>query len=331
MKTFQRKLFHHLHMVHGTETVWKQECMELLQIGKSAFYKRMRGETPMMINEIIILARHFNFSIDQLISEKNSLIPFHFGGSVYHAFSARRFFANLLDDFFLIKSKPKARLYLIARDLPVFYYLETPALLNFKIFNWQQSKPGREMWEKEYHFIDWDRDWQLAEHCSFLSNFFKSLPRTEIWADDFLQKTLQQIRYHLENTTGFEADEADAVLEELEAVVLRMKSMVCNHYVTAVNGSRDYLKIYENRVSEMQNLLVVKWANQHCLHVPVDFPVYLKTQHQGLTEYGIESCRLLEEQSGAFEKMTPSARQAWFDEKLDRIQMIRKSQIFVFS
>jgi hypothetical protein len=331
MKTFQRKLFHHLHVLHGNDTAWKRACMELLQIGKSAFYKRMRGETPMMIGEIVTLARHFNLSVDQLLVENNSLFPFHFAGSIYRSFSAKNFFANLLDDFFLIKSKPQARLFIVARDLPLFYYLEAPSLLNFKIFTWEQTKPGRDVWSKNYHQVDWSREWQMTEHCTFLSNFFRSLPRTEIWADDFLQKTLRQVTYHLEHTDGFEIEEAVAVLKDLERVVAEMKRVVTKHYDTAVNGSREQIKVYANQNSEMQNILVVKWANQHSVHLPVDFPVYIKSHHQGITEYAIESCRLLAEQSHPFDKMTTEERVVWFDKQLDQVRSLRKSQVFVFS
>ena len=50
------------------------ELSELLQVGKDAVYRRLRGDTVLAPEEMKVLARHFQISIDDFIFEDSNSV-----------------------------------------------------------------------------------------------------------------------------------------------------------------------------------------------------------------------------------------------------------------
>ena len=320
MKTFQRKLFHTLSELHWPDNQWKQTCMELLNVGRSAFYKRMRGETPMMMYEIYQLTSHFQLSIDHLISEDKTLVPFKFPRGPYQEFSLKKLFGQMTDDFFSFKSLPNVRLHILANDLPLYYYLDTDALLKFKFFCWELTKPGKSIWDTAYKTLDWEENVQLAEQCEMIHDLFLHMPRTEIWSDTFLNKTLKQINYHLHHTTGFDEHHAHEVMDELIGVIDKLQERICHHYNTAVNGTVAKYSFFINENETFNNTLMVKSDALNEVQIYHDYPNFIKSNQVPFCEFTEEMITKIRLQSDAMEAKSKNDREIWFTQLKDSIQ-----------
>ena len=74
-KKFQDSFLDHLKMkIESRKLV--DTVSETLQISNSSAYKKIKGDTMLGLDEIIILASNYHISLDQFLNYKSAPIPF---------------------------------------------------------------------------------------------------------------------------------------------------------------------------------------------------------------------------------------------------------------
>jgi hypothetical protein len=113
---------------------------------------------------------------------------------------------------------PNHRLIYAAEDLPVFYHFFFPKLAQFKMMYWNKSilnstaLQGRKVEEIQLPSI-----W--LEEVPKLRDMFMSIPTTELWNDDTLKSTIQQIKFYWEAGFFSEKETVLQVLEDLDGIL----------------------------------------------------------------------------------------------------------------
>src|SRR5687767_9412728 len=72
--TVQDKLFMYLKESVSTETSLPDVISEVLNISTDSAYRRIRGETPLIIEEVLTICRHFKLSMDQLLENRANMV-----------------------------------------------------------------------------------------------------------------------------------------------------------------------------------------------------------------------------------------------------------------
>jgi hypothetical protein len=174
-----------------------REVSKVLNINVDSAYRRIRCEKNLSIDEVVVLCRHYNISLDQFFNpdEVNSM-------------SFAWLLNPLAEDYFLeyLKNQlstiqhfhtyEKKHLYFLARDVPWFSYLQLPQLASFKYFVWRKSILF------DSSLIGQRFSLQLSDDDEFLGigkqiiTLYSKLAVTEIWNAGVLTSTLQQIDYY---------------------------------------------------------------------------------------------------------------------------------------
>ena len=102
------------------------EVSELLGLGSTATYRRIRGDKPISLEETIKLCQHFNISMDSLVGVigqkefKCKYVP----ESINEIDAHINFMQTMSKDIENHKLMPKSEIILSATDIPAFNFLE---------------------------------------------------------------------------------------------------------------------------------------------------------------------------------------------------------------
>lgn len=112
---------------------------EILNISRDSAYRRIRGETILSLDEVKKLARHFKISVDAIISPSSEVASFHYKVVNNGEFNFADWLKNILQNLTMLSNSEKGELLYFAKDMPVFYYFNSPLLSSFKMFFWMSS------------------------------------------------------------------------------------------------------------------------------------------------------------------------------------------------
>jgi len=197
---------------------------DLLNLAKDPIYRRLRGDTPLLPQELALLSRHYRISLDTLIIGQSDNVVFDFNAFSRKISSFSDYFSALNGDLEQINKMPNAHLYYTSSELPLFTYCLFPELIAFKLYLW-----GRTTWN-----LEWLRDRQFSfdiinqpvirESQITVQNYLR-LPGTELWTTQIMDNSLAQIEYHVYAGGFRDANDALVLIDRLQDWIIHMKAM----------------------------------------------------------------------------------------------------------
>jgi len=197
---------------------------ELLSVSRDSAYRRIRGETALIFDEMILLAAHFEISIDAIVmmNEQFQTVNFHY----------QRYGINFLDymefierEFKMYKPGKDFQIIYSAKDYPSHYNFLFPELAVFKAFFYTRVLWADDLME-DFKF-DFDNIYNILQAAGLkkigdrILNFYLQRNSTEIWNIESLNGHINQLRYCWES--GLFTDKANALL------LLRKTREMINH------------------------------------------------------------------------------------------------------
>ena len=187
----------HLSFVDGVSDV--------LNISVDSAYRRIRGETPLTIDEIKKLATHFRISVDKCLSVQSD--TYLFSGKLINA--PTHLFENWMEDILrqllFINSFEQKQMYYLAKDLPVMVQFLLPELIAFKAFYWKKSILNDESL-RDLKFSLKDINPNQLDIGKKIVEIYNQIPSSEIWNIESINSTIRQIEFYKE-TDLFDSEE----------------------------------------------------------------------------------------------------------------------------
>jgi hypothetical protein len=181
------------------------ELAEQLSISRDSAYRRIRGETVLSLDEVKILAAHYNVSLDALLSPSSELASFRLKALNASNFSFENWLKSLLEYLQMVGD---GEIIWHAKDLPIFHYFQFPRLATFKIFFWIKSfMPNVRYASGKYHAGLVDK--ALLALSEKIWQKYSAASSSEIISHEVLNATLRQIQFA--NHCGMFDSKADAV------------------------------------------------------------------------------------------------------------------------
>lgn len=261
---------------------------EILNLQKSTVYKKIKGESTLSPDEIAILGKNFQFSIDEILGFHHDRIYFDFpalNGEVNDVIDyLRPIHQNLL----------KARLlnpliYYTSREIPIFYYYSSPRLSAFKFhvfynINWRDDKFKM----TSYDFNMYENFPDFKSLLKSIVSDYMSLDSIEIWNVSVVDSTLNQIRYFLEADLMCNPQEAILLHDELLNIIEKLIQCVeKSTKETFIPGSiyTGNLQLYNNEIAFTGNLIYLKSETINTVYTTFDNPNFLNSVNPRLCEY----------------------------------------------
>ncbi len=266
-----------------------EELAKLFGVQKDAVYRRLRGDTLLTPDEITLLTKTFNLSLDSLVYQESSTVFFNFTPFSNKVNNVGDYLNGVLNDLNQVRQLPDVMIYYVSYEIPFFYYAFFPELISFKLFIW-----GKTVWDFDYlkdRSFDFDiisyPDEQVIQ--DILKNFL-SLPTTEIWSVNIIDNTLSQIEYFV-NTNGFKnPTDAYILCDKLQALVEQWCKMAeLGKKFPLGNFSEDMARsdfhLYQQELLISSNTILVTSPVTNVIFPIISNPNYLRSNDKRMCEY----------------------------------------------
>lgn len=191
---YQTAFFKIIKSLVPTSLSLPHEMADLLGISLDSAYRRIRCETPLTLEETVQLCLRFDVPLEALNSGMNEVVTFHYQMMYEQGNAISKYLQELQGQLQFISQKKDVKLYYAAEDIPVFYHFSSIHLSKFKLYYWQKSILNISSIPARYSDFELnDEDLALVKSISLL---YSQIPSIEIWTDETIKSTLQQIKFY---------------------------------------------------------------------------------------------------------------------------------------
>ena len=196
---------------------------QTLFISADSAYRRIRGETLLVLDEAQKLCEAYQISFDEILGGEDGKIsfqPFRVDGKS-NSFEA--YLAGIFTNLKHLSAAGDKKLIYLTKDIPVFYHLLYRPLADFHYFFWMKSILQHPDFAEEKFSMDlmpqsvMDMGWEIMK-------VYRDIPSMEIWNTEVVNSTISQIEYYREAGYFRSNADADAVHESLAATIEHVRA-----------------------------------------------------------------------------------------------------------
>lgn len=217
----QLNFLYHIADIIPSNCTLVNELSDLLEISTDSAYRRLRGETALTFDEIIILCNKFNISFDFINGLASNSVTFRYGNNGKTKAEFVDYLTSICNDLELLSKTKNCRIVYAAEDIPLFHHFHYPELAAFKLFYWMKSVMNIEEYnDKKFHLSAVDDE--TLNLCKKMDSFYRSIPSIEIWTELTVNSVIKQIQFYFDS--GLFADRKTA-FEVCDFLILELENI----------------------------------------------------------------------------------------------------------
>lgn len=314
------RLFQLLEKQIGTQRLLEQ-LKTLLNIEKSAAYKRLKGEKEISLTEFHILTNHFHISLDSLRGGDN-FIPFYFPIHQNAIKSPAEWFSLLLPDLVPLSQKPDGQVHFTSYEVPFFYFFPFRELALFKFYNW-----GKYVWrfswlnkqpfdERIFRALG---DPEIPAQAERSFQLYSQIHSTELWSTEMLDETLRQVTHQYRMGALFDQKMVETLFQQIEKMVDMLEEMA--EKMRKPGSNVPNLICFHNIATQTNNIVSVSTGRKRVVFTSFDYPNFIRTADHGFCDYAGDWFRTLEQGSSVqISGSNPAGRRIFFATLRKKIQ-----------
>ena len=260
-KSMQTQFFQKIEDIIPANCSLVNELSDLLGISMDSSYRRLRGETLLTIDEIIILCNRYNISFDSFSNIDSNNVTFRYSSMNEGEKSFQNYMQSLLDDLKVIYACP---------DIPIFYNYNYPEVANFKMFYWMKSIMNLPELEGEKFHPSKISD-KLKDLGKQIFETYAPIPSTEIWTDSTVHNFIKQIKYYWGSGMFEKGSDAIDICLQLknELSFIRKQAELGKKFVSEekTNEYKDNYKMYLSEIEIANNCILVSLGETKAVYL----------------------------------------------------------------
>jgi hypothetical protein len=211
----QQQFFHHLKANLPAHISLPDELCDLLDISADSAYRRIRGEKQLSFAELKLLCSKYHLSLDHFLNINSDAVMFKAPDLVANYSSFADYLKNIQNGVkFFHQFKQKKIMYL-CKDAPLWYFYLFPELAAFKTFFFLRSVRNEQAFFQKKFSMD-----EFSFHDCFqigqeTLRLYNEIPSEELWNNESLNSTINQISYYREAELFQTPDECNRVIDSL--------------------------------------------------------------------------------------------------------------------
>ena len=298
---------------------------EILNLGKDAIYRRIRGETLLTPDEMQILAIRYHLSLDAIIHKQTDTVFFSFNPFAHEVSNFEDYLIRLKIELAPTQQYEHIRFYYASNEIPIFLYGLFPRLLKFKLFVW-----GRIAWNLEYLNNRPYEESLIAPHVvklaeELLDNYL-NVPSIELLSLTIIDNTINQIDYMVNSGNFKNPNDAMTLCEDLIQMVLHIKSMAEKgqkfHVGQQENGRGNY-ELYHNEMIYTNNTILVATPIGKSIFTSYGDPNFLKTSDRRICDFTEEWFTRTIDKSNNISKSGEKNRNWYFNKLVRKVEVLK--------
>jgi len=193
----QQFLFDRIKEVIPNDKTLVTTVSEVLHISEDSSYRRIRGETPLVLDELKELCQYFHLSLDQLLHVTNNSTLFETIRIHNKDYTFETFLTDIIKRLVKVNKSPEKHMYYLTKDIPLFYHFLLKPLFAFRYFFWMKSIMQHPDFIHQSFSIDCLPP-KVEEAGRKIMELYNQIPSTEIWNTECVNSIILQIDYYKE-------------------------------------------------------------------------------------------------------------------------------------
>lgn len=197
----------------------------ILNVSNDSAYRRIRGETPLVLDEARELCNHYKLSLDQILNVQSGAVLFKNIRIDTTTYNYETYLHDLIRQLQHIGSFAHKEIIYRSKDMPLFHNFYYDPLIAFRYFFWMKSiirDPG---------FADRDFDPgclspEIARLSRELANEYNKIPSIEIWNTESVNAAISQIEFYKDSGYFSRTKDIKIVYQALEETINHLKNEV---------------------------------------------------------------------------------------------------------
>ena len=190
----------------------------ILHLSADSAYRRIRGETILLLDEAAELCKVFGLSLDQVANFQSGDVLFRNVHISNQALSFRQYLEGLYAQIKSLRPFNRKEVIYMSKDLPVFHNFYFRPLIAFRYFFWMKTHLGHPDFENIKFSFDLLPDDVEALSRSITAEYTR-FPSTEMWNTESINSTISQIEFSRDSGHFLRELDIRIIYEALEASV----------------------------------------------------------------------------------------------------------------
>ncbi|TYA84163.1 hypothetical protein [Seonamhaeicola marinus] len=304
-----------------------EEVAGILDIGYDAAYRRINLKTNLTLEESVILARHYKVSLNKLFElENTNTILTELPPEPKDETTLEMWFKVSLQNLAPLTKLRSTEFIWSGKDISLFHTLTDSYLTRYKMYVWLKDL-NEEMALSKITFDEWMQTIpkSLLDSAFALGEVYKNINITELWNDNTVTGTLQQLLYYFE--TGLVSKEiALKICNDIDAVIQHTEKQTINQSISG-SKNKNFFRLYKCDLHMLTNSLMVTTSFQKTFFVPFTVLSYLKVEHEDTCNQMYDFLQKQMSNSKLLAKAGEKDRALFFNKIHSKIEMIRKKII----
>lgn len=302
---------------------------EKLHVSQDSAYRRIRGETQIVLDEAKILCQAYNISLDQLLNfDKRSVV---FDNVVLGATTLNftTYLTGILYELNELDTHQKKSITYITNDLPFFYQFVYQPLFAFRYFFWMKTMVQDPAFVQRKFSLDC-----LPQETETLGknvlSVYSRIPSTEIWNTESINGTLSQIAYYLEAGIMIK-DDAVKVWEALRKTIehLQLQAEWGRKFLPGENPNtkKENFRLFHNRVGLGDNTILTTRDESKKLYLNYDALSYMTTTDEAFCNTVYQQLQTITQRSTLISVVSEKQRNIFFNVLYSKFPLLDSTKV----
>jgi len=279
----QEYLFRRIKEKLPVESSLADVISELLHVSNDSAYRRIRGETPLVLEEAKILCDAFAISLDELLDTKENTVTFSLTQLNNTTLSFEKYLLGIHENLKAVAAFDQKQIIYLTKDIPFFHDLCYRPLFSFHYFFWMKSiLQHPDFIGKQFSMDILTPD--LEKLGRQILQLYNSIPSTEIWNTECVNSTIAQIEYYRE-AGYFKSDEdIEFLYDGLRDTIdhLKLQAEKGCKFLPGENSDlkKHNFEFYYNRVVLGDNTILVLFNGKKAIYLNYEVLNYMVTMDE---------------------------------------------------
>ena len=258
---------------------------EALHLSNDSAYRRIRGETPLVLDEVKALCNRYTISLDHLLQTRSNTTAFTLMRVNNRDHNFVQYWTDLLRTLQWVAGHQQKQIIYMTKDMPFIYNFSFRPIFAFRHFFWMKSILQHPDYIARTFSVDClppQKEKLGRENIKV----YNDIPSIELWNTESFNASLAQIEYYHE--AGFFASDADAEMlynttRQLMQHLQQQAEWGCK-FLPGENPSArpSNYSFYYNRVVLGDNTIVIVHDDAKTLYLNYDVLDYMVTADETL-------------------------------------------------
>ncbi|HEY1114390.1 MAG TPA: hypothetical protein VGE66_12545 [Chitinophagaceae bacterium] len=293
----------------------------LLNVSTDSAYRRIRGETPLVLEEAAILCKQFGISLDTLLSIDKRMISF-LPVQLTGEYTFERYLQDILASFKRIEAHGNKNITYLTKDVPLFYHFMLRPLFAFRYFFWMKSILQHPDFAGRKFSVDM-LPASIEQTGQEILKQYNNIPSTEIWNTEAVNSVISQVEYY--RTAGYfnAPEDVELVYDSLRKTLQHLKEQAeygCKFGPgdTPLSRKSNYRLFYNSMVLG-DNTILVETDSRKTLYLIYDVLNYMTTQDEHFCNDVSDKLQVLMKRGTIISNVSEKQRSVFFNILLRKI------------